>query len=122
MRKKPILISSCSKKARLNSPGGKFYDTGYCIWDYIEQTYGFEAIRNILADLAARRNKATPATDCYELGGRQQLCQGHIIEDFIIPHTDPSIMDVFQQRFGLKPERSPYLIPKDWEVYYGDQN
>ena len=96
------------------------YQTGLCLWDYIETTYGHDAFLDIMADLNGARDRTGPRSNCPLPTGGSRPCMGNILDEFIVPNTDTAILDVFAERFGLLPGHTNYLIPRwlEWSRFY----
>jgi len=79
-----------------NVPGIYYYYTGMCFWDYIESTYGAQAVQQIVQATVAYRdpvyNGCTPET-----------LSTYFIQDIVNPVLGTDISLVTQARFGFGP-------------------
>jgi hypothetical protein len=79
-----------------NVPGIYYYYTGMCFWDYIESTYGTQAVQHIIQATVAYRdpvyNGCTPET-----------LSTYFIQDIVNPVLGTDISPVTQARWGFGP-------------------
>lgn len=79
----------------------RYYQTGYCFWDYIEKTYGHDKFQQILSKLAEYRDTIGVSKDGEALF---ELCYDptfYFIEKIIIPVLSIDISDVTEIKFGF---------------------
>lgn len=93
------------------------YNTGLCMWDYVEKTYGHEAFKAILKKLDQYRNLVGQEKS-YEHPIYGNLSYTYnILDDFIVPFTSDDIYKIFEERFGITKFNTYLSIPRNVDYF-----
>ncbi|MEK6939071.1 MAG: hypothetical protein AABX04_08590 [Nanoarchaeota archaeon] len=117
----PETVSSYYNFSGDSQPDENFdsvYQTGLCMWGYIEKKYSHEVFLQILNKLDEYKYLPGELKKYKDKSGNYyHYYTYNILSDFIVPFTGEEILPVLKDRFGITVENTYMSIPRSLELW-----